>query len=227
VRAVVLATLALAACSTSDTGPGMDDLAIAMDAASPPPADLAAPPDLAAPAGLDLAAPDRGVIDASPDGAPSFFSFSGVRTDLLAAQLAGWSLCYSDTYATSDVSLITTIFAQCDQANLLLACRQTGQSSLLVAAHAPRTDVLYLTGTGNTPHDANGVGWYYDANWSWGFAPSGDAVSRDSCDTSSTDGASRLCWSTGSGLLTAGWRCGTSQGLATSTAYERLVYQAP
>ena len=48
-----------------------------------------------------------------------------------------------------------------------------------VAAHAPRTDVLFDTGTGNVPHDANGVGWYYNGNWSWGFAPQGATGALD------------------------------------------------
>src|ERR1051325_11656640 len=112
--------------------------------------------------------------------------------------------------------------------------RPTGSSTLQVLANAPRTDVIFDTGSSNTPHDGNGVGWYYNDNWSWGFAPQGDVINRSSCDivASSFDGYSgpdpteRLCWHTGGNFINSGWRCGANDSLFSS-AFERLIFQAP
>jgi len=41
--------------------------------------------------------------------------------------------------------------------------------------------VLFDTRESDIPHDANGVGWYYGDNESWGFAKQGDAITRSSC----------------------------------------------
>jgi Putative metal-binding motif len=160
------------------------------------------------------------------------YTFTGVATNLPIAQLTGWTQCYMDSYATSGVQL-STILGQCSKAKLLMGCRPTGSNVLQVAAHAPRQDVIFDTGTGNVLHDANGVGWYYNAAWSWGFAPSGDAVNRNSCDViaSSIGGAGpdpdkRLCWHTFNNAVDTGWRCGTNDSLNFSSAFERIVFHA-
>lgn len=110
--------------------------------------------------------------------------------------------------------------------NLLLACRATGSSTLLTFAHAPRADVIFDTGTGNVTHNANGVGWYFNNSWSWGYAPAGQAVNRSSCDFGGTVPAERLCWHTGGGNISGGYRCGSTEGLNSSTAFQRIIYQA-
>lgn len=103
-----------------------------------------------------------------------------------------------------------------------------------LAAHAPRADVSFATGgklAKQTVHVANGVGWYYDSFWSWGFAPEGDAVNLDACDTvgssfdPGSDGDKRMCWHTGFDKIDEGWRCGTTEDLF-DTAYERLIFHA-
>jgi hypothetical protein len=81
------------------------------------------------------------------------------------------------------------------------------------------------------------VGWYFDGtadSSSWGFAPQGDVVSRDSCDTQDStinaagvDGQLRLCWHTEFGIIQGGWRCGRNDNLNDSFDFERLVFQAP
>jgi hypothetical protein len=159
------------------------------------------------------------------------YTFSGVQNNVPIAQLTGWSQCYIDTYANSSTSL-STILAACSQSKLLLGCRTTGSSTLLVAANAPRVDVIFDTGTSNTPHNANGVGWYYNSSYSWGFAPQGDVITRNSCDTqdsilsSGVNGGLRLCWHTGNGLINTGWRCGMAADIFQSS-HERLIFQAP
>ena len=83
-------------------------------------------------------------------------------------------------------------------------------------------------------HPANGVEWYYTASKSWGFAPGGAAVNKQSCDTiggmnfnpGGPFGDKRICWHTNSGGMTPGWRCGVTDDLTNDT-YERVIYQAP
>lgn len=161
-------------------------------------------------------------------------TFVGPKISFPESQLSGWSLCYKDLYSDSGSSLANKVLTQCSQAKLMLACRKTGDSTIIVAAHAPRADVIFATGSGNTGHDANGSTWYYDTQSSWGFVKQGDALDRldgdgnPQCDTgSAVNPAQRLCWNAGSSLLTAGWRCGSTQNLNASGLYERLIYQAP
>jgi len=103
-----------------------------------------------------------------------------------------------------------------------MACRPTGAATLALAAHAPRVDAFFETGTGNVVHDANGVGWYFNNNYSMGFAPQGEAVSRNSADTAA--GARHMSWHTHSNY-SSGYRCGDVY-LNGNASYERLVYQA-
>jgi hypothetical protein len=165
----------------------------------------------------------------------SLLTFSGIAQNLKIASLAGWSQCYQDSYGTS--SSLASIQQTCSGSQLMLACRQKGSDTLQLAAHAPRADVLFDTGPANVTHAANGVGWYFDATGSsssWGFAPQGDEVSRNSCDTQDSsingvgvDGQLRLCWHTDGGSIQGGWRCGRNDNLNGSFAFERLVFQAP
>jgi hypothetical protein len=115
----------------------------------------------------------------------------------------------------------------------MMACRQKGSSTLAIAAYAPITDVMFDTGTGNTPHAANGVGWYFSGSKSWGFAPEGDTIERMTCDVqdssigaSGGDGDKRLCWHTASDVLEGGWRCGRNDTLNSSVDFERLLFTA-
>jgi hypothetical protein len=108
----------------------------------------------------------------------------------------------------------------------MLACRATGSDVLTVAAHAARADVTFDTGGNDTPHDANGVGWYFNDDYSWGFAAAGDSIDLNICDISSSNGGQRLCWHTQQSPALGGWRCGTSTGLNSNPSFERVVYQA-
>src|SRR5262249_29249767 len=97
---------------------------------------------------------------------PPPFSFSGVGTNVAIASLTGggWAQCFQDGYG--ETTPISTIEAACTQQNLLLGCRNKGAAKLTIAAHGPRADVLFDTGSSNTPHNANGVGWYFNGNFS-------------------------------------------------------------
>jgi hypothetical protein len=152
---------------------------------------------------------------------------SGVQKNVNPASLIGWTQCYSGTYADNFPPL-QTILTQCDKSKLLLACRPTGQPTFTLVAMANRLDVLFDCGQQlNCTKQSNGVGWYYSASYSWGFAPGGQPVSRQSCDYNDGSQLSpelRMCWHT-SGSITTGYRCG-SNNLNNDFSWERVVYEA-
>jgi hypothetical protein len=157
----------------------------------------------------------------------TLFTFSGIAQNLPIASLVGWTQCFLGLYGGT--ATIASIQAACDQPNLLMACRQTGSTTLTLAAEAPRTDVFFDVGTGaSAVHPANGTNWYYSPSLSWGFAPLAATVNRTSCDFGSdaTYGPFRMCWHTGATSVSSGYRCGLND-LNGSSAWERIIYEAP
>ena len=132
----------------------------------------------------------------------------------------GWTECYRDTY--NIFLVVDTVLAQCPGDKLMLSCRPTGSSTLTLLAQAPREDVTFDTGVNqDVTHIANGVGWYFNDFYSWGFARAGDVVSKDPCDTENSNADERLCWHTNDD---GGWRCGVTTSLNSSVDFERIVY---
>jgi hypothetical protein len=162
-------------------------------------------------------------------GPPAYYPF-GPQANVLASQLVGWELCWSSPYGSSGTPT-ATILADCDGDYLLLGGKPVGSNVFDVVAAGPRADVLFDTGTGNTPHDANGVGWYFSDSYSWGYALAGDPINRSSCDIAGTayspgpNGDLRLCWHTGGGAIQGGWRSGVNIELNGSFSFERFIYQ--
>jgi hypothetical protein len=159
---------------------------------------------------------------------------SGPQTNVNKAQLEGWTPCFSGPYGEAGASL-SDVLSACHEPLLMLAGGPNGSSTLTVLAAAPRADVIFDTGQSNTPHDANGSGWYFNGNLSWGFAKQGDPIERDSCDivadsddpTGGPNGDLRLCWHTVNGALDGGFRAGTADFLNDEpTGYTRYIYQA-
>lgn len=76
-------------------------------------------------------------------------------------------------------------------------------------------------------NDYEGISWYFNDTWSWGFASLGDSVQKNECDTdSSGKNDQRLCWHLGlttQGVFYGGYRCGVTENLNSSTAYERVL----
>jgi hypothetical protein len=168
-------------------------------------------------------------VAASP--AAALYYPSGPQAFGDKSQLDGWQLCFSDLYGDDLVTSLDTVLAQCNKDLLLLAGGPTGSSSLTVLAAAPRADVIFDTGQSDDPHNANGSGWYFNTDFSWGFAKEGDPISRDSCDVAADQDPGpnpdlRLCWHTGSGFLEGGYRAGAVSNLNNSTDYTRYVYHA-
>lgn len=162
----------------------------------------------------------------------SRLTFSGIAQDLPVSSLVGWHECFSDFYGES--APLSQVLADCTGSQLMMACRELGSDILQLAAYAPVADVMFDTGEGDVPHNANGVGWYYHDAQSWGFAPEGDPIHRYTCDivdsaleAPGVDGDKRLCWHTANGYVSSGWRCGRNDLLNSDFGYERVLFTAP
>ena len=157
---------------------------------------------------------------------PAYYPF-GPRINVPESTIrnGGWVKCWQGLYGDGS-SVLANVLALCKGPNLLLAGGPVSSSVFDVIAAAPRADVLFDTGTGDVPHNANGSGWYFNAHWSWGFAKQGDAIQRDECDVNATNGAYRLCWHVGldSDNIEPGWRSGNNIELNGSTAYRRAIF---
>jgi hypothetical protein len=160
-------------------------------------------------------------------GAGGALNFDGPEVNRTYASITGqgFAPCYSSLY--SGTSPIGTIQGQqCTQGVLLMACRAVRSPTVTVAAMANWSDVFYDVGDGaDAVHSANGSDWYYNGESSWGFAPPGAGVSRNSCDTDATLPEQRLCWHTGAASVQPGWRCGATTGLNGDGGWERLIFQ--
>jgi len=98
----------------------------------------------------------------------------------------------------------------------MVGCKEKDESSWLLTAAAPRSDVFFDT-TNNpyTLHEANGLTWYYHEKRAMGFAGLGASVLKNPCDSSEDTDGNRLCWR----IFTDGWRCGTHIGIRDDTFY--------
>jgi hypothetical protein len=167
-------------------------------------------------------------LPARGGGIPALASYypSGPKTFVKKGQLNGWEQCFSGFYGDNSTT-VDTVLTQCDGDPLLLAGGPTGSAKLTVLAAAPRDDVIFDTGTSNDPHNAHGSGWYFNDDYSWGFAKQGDPINRNTCDTNFDPNADlRLCWHTFNGFLDGGYRAGAIIELNDSKDYTRYVYQA-
>ncbi|MEZ4468779.1 MAG: hypothetical protein R3F43_31215 [bacterium] len=122
----------------------------------------------------------------------------GIQQNVPEASLAarGWRRCYAGGYE-QNVPLDQAT-AGCDGDQMLLACRPNGAANLRLAAEGARAEVMLDVGQANNAvHEHNGVGWYFSPTWSWGFAPAGLPVNRNSCDVENGSAEQRMCWHTG------------------------------
>ena len=169
----------------------------------------------------------------------SFFVFSGLKANAQSylpvgpqtnvpedtVTDGGWVECYRDTY---DVEMdADTVLDACDGDLLMLTCRETGSSTIMLLAQGERSDVTFDTGDNlDVLHVANGVGWYFNSTEteSWGFVRAGDTVFKSNCDVDDTGADNeRLCWHLNDA---GGYRCGSVDDLNDSNSYERVVYVA-
>ena len=149
--------------------------------------------------------------------------FAGIRQGLPEDELRGWERCWSGHYGDDGPS-VADVLRACPGEELLLACRPPGDPALALAAMGQRADVLHDCGQDAAcVHEANGVGWYFSDEHSWGFAPVGSPVQRSACDTEGEQPHLRMCWHTVGGLMDKGYRCGDND-LNAGDGWERLVF---
>jgi hypothetical protein len=147
----------------------------------------------------------------------------------------GWRQCYQSFYGSGingeAVDSWATVQSACNGANIMVACYSSAAPSVLkVAAWAPRGDVFFDTGVNtNVVHNANGVSWYYNSEWSLGFAAQGAAVNKNSCDVGTTDANRRLCIHAWDASVQFGYRCGDATDInagvdSAGVSYTRVFY---
>ena len=146
----------------------------------------------------------------------------GVQTNVAASTITGtwgFSQCWSGNY--NDSASIESMLAGCQGDYLMMAAKALGSDDFIVAAAAAYADVTFLTGGSSNPlesHEANGVEWYFNPEWSWGFAPQDAFVLTSSCDVGLH--ADRQ---DGSGAVQHGWSAG-GIGNTYDGDYERFLF---
>ncbi len=142
----------------------------------------------------------------------------------------GWSACWSSAYNDPGHPMVD-VLDTCDGEYLMMACRRFGEPNLLLAAEGEAAEVVMDVGPGAAAsHTHNGVEWYFSPDRSWGFAPGGSAVNRNSCDVEMPR-EPRMCWHMNSpgaapGEIAGGWNCGVDTFLqnADGAQWERILY---
>lgn len=155
-----------------------------------------------------------------PDG-PAGLEFEGVRQNVPPAEIVGWRQCHRSIYNQSGLP-IANILRDCDGDQIMYGCKSTAAANWQVLAQGARDSVFNDTGRGNVLTVNNGVGWYFNGVQSIGFAPAGQAVTRNSCDTTNMGSNDRICWHSSGGNLNGGWRCGNNT--RAGAAEERVIW---
>ncbi len=163
--------------------------------------------------------------DCTPD-CKSLWWAEGPQLDVSQDNLVGWELCWSGLYGTPSEPLVDILDVSCTKAKLLVACRPVTDTNLTLLAMGERDAVTFDTGTGNVPYNHNGVGFYYNDSYSWGFALEGDSITRSSCDIANDNEEFRMCWHSSNGTLTGGYRCGATKLLNQDDGWTRMIFQA-
>ncbi len=158
--------------------------------------------------------------------APGVLRFGGVRRALPVEDVerGGFRLCWAGDYG-ADEGTLAEVDAACDGNVLLLGCSTDDPDVLDVAAMGERAIIVADHGGGNGDSvEHNDVQWYRSADRSWGFAPAGVPIDRNTCDVGAERADERLCWHTVGGSIRAGFRCGDARFL---NAGRRVIYHHP
>ena len=162
------------------------------------------------------------VVCAAPAGGGGQFAFAGVRENTPDNQIVGWRACHTSTFGATTNGL-NAVVAGCAGNRIMYGCRQVGAANWTLLAQGSRAAVFTDTGRGNATIRDNGVEWYFNNSYSMGFAPQGNAVSRNSCDTQGGNGNLRMCWHTNGDRMTSGYRCGNTF-LNGNNGWERRIW---
>lgn len=153
----------------------------------------------------------------------------GPQNDVTLSQVSQWgfTVCSVVNNATNDVSSRpAAMLSGCTGDYLMMAMRLVGSATYDVLAAANYADVILETGANNNvTHLANGAQWYFNDNFSWGFAGAGDLVSRTSADTAALAERDRLSWHTHD-FYSSGWRSGNNVGLNGDAGWEKVLLVA-
>lgn len=157
--------------------------------------------------------------------AHALFLPSGPQTGLSLSTITGggWTQCYASTMSVFIGNSGENVLNACTGDYLMMAGRQTGSTSFLIAAAALRSDTIIDMGHTSTTHTANGSEWWYSPRWSWGFTDLGDTVANNECNV---DGSSpkSMCLHTVNGA--GGYRINDISGLNVSVNYEKVFFVA-
>lgn len=110
----------------------------------------------------------------------------------------------------------------------MIACQPPDDGdTLLIAAQAPREDVMFNTNMQQdeslpvVPHVANGVAWYWNTSYSFGFAPEGEEIVLNVCDV--VDGDDRICIHFDRTFIYFGYRCGNIKNAYVNNYYRTIL----
>ncbi len=166
---------------------------------------------------------DGCAADCSVEGAGLI---AGIQRDVPLDALAdrGWRPCHISLYGDGGTPL-DEVLAGCGGTHLLIGCARVGDDRLTLAAEGAFDQVTADVGDGEgavTPH--NGVDFYFSRAASWGFAPAGAGVVRNTCDVQDQESPERMCWHTAGDAFRGGWRCGAAVRLNESRDWQRLIF---
>ena len=156
--------------------------------------------------------------------AHALFLPSGPQAGLTVATITGggWTQCYAATMSVFIGNDAENVLNVCNGDYLMMAGRETGSNTFLIAAAALRSEAIFDTGNNSTTHVANGSNWWYSDDWSWGFTDINDTVSNNQCDISPSP--SSMCLHTLAGA--GGYRINDITNLNDSRAYEKVFFVA-
>lgn len=119
-------------------------------------------------------------------------TFTGIRTDVKASDLKGWTLLFSKPAVDKITVQDFVVPLHLDGTALLLGARRPGADTLIVAAMGDASVITHQTEDKSTRFH-NGVYWYCSKNRSIGFAPDRLGIgSHDFYDAH--EGELRLSW---------------------------------
>ena len=135
----------------------------------------------------------------------------------------GYIKCYDQPYSfsTSSAELAACSGSQYVFVGAKSTCDAT---TFAVGAYGITSKVFGTTASTSTAYQdaAGGAFWYRVSGASFGFASS-SSVTLNSCDTSSLDCSSRLCWHLDQNV--GGYRAGCTTGLNGDAKWRKVIYK--
>ena len=150
----------------------------------------------------------------------------GVQLSLPASFLDGWTQHFDEGY--EHVTMHEHLLGVPSSAKWIFVGARDPEGSITIGAFGARDRVLQETPM-NSPHEDNGVAWYFTPEISFGFAPAGCAVQQMEADILEDQGDSRLSWHLGrcgrSNISAGGYRAGSSEDLCCAEWRKLLYYK--